>query len=44
MKRTRANRSGGQGAEEEALTVSPHDGKSKTKAKGRRTENGETLR
>jgi hypothetical protein len=44
MKRTKANRSGGQGAEEKALTACPHGGKSKTKAKGRGTENGEKPR
>jgi hypothetical protein len=35
MKRTKANRGGGQGAEEKALTASPHGSESKTKAKGR---------
>jgi hypothetical protein len=44
MKKTKKNRSGGQGTEEKALTASPRSGKSKTKAKGRGTENGETLR
>jgi hypothetical protein len=44
MKRTKENRSGGQGTEEKALTASPRGGESKTKAKGRGTENGEKLR
>jgi hypothetical protein len=44
MKRTKKNRSGGQGTEEKALTATPRGGKSETKAKGRGAENGETLR
>jgi hypothetical protein len=35
MERTKANRGGGQGAEERALAASLHDSESKTKAKGR---------
>jgi hypothetical protein len=44
MKRMKASRGGGQGAEEKALTASPRGGKSKTKAKGWGTENSEKLR
>jgi hypothetical protein len=44
MEKAKESEGGGQGTEEKALTASPRGGKSKTKAKGRGTENGETLR
>jgi hypothetical protein len=44
MEKAKESRSGGQGTEEKSLTATPRGGKSKTKAKGRETENDETLR